>query len=170
MAGQHTAVNTFPGLVHTARHTMRVCNTRSQQPNRKEGAAEGRADNWGEVVTRQPYRKVRLDHLLSKENVRCQITDVSYSKSTSGLPDELLQSVSPIFCIYSIFKTRVGFLKNRPGAQLSWESACPASRRSRVRFPLSPPSRIKILHRRRIKYDYEAAQRLPLMIYLSIVP
>ena len=33
----------------------------------KEGAAEGRFDNWGEVVTRQPYRKVRLDHLLSKE-------------------------------------------------------------------------------------------------------
>ena len=30
MAGQHTAVNTFPGLVHTARHTMRVCNARSQ--------------------------------------------------------------------------------------------------------------------------------------------
>ena len=27
--GQHTAVNTFPGLVHTARHTMRVENTRS---------------------------------------------------------------------------------------------------------------------------------------------
>ena len=23
----HAAVNTFPGLVHTARHTMRVCNT-----------------------------------------------------------------------------------------------------------------------------------------------
>ena len=30
MAGQHTAVNTFPGLVHTARHTMRVGNTRSR--------------------------------------------------------------------------------------------------------------------------------------------
>ena len=30
MAGQHTAVNTFPGLVHTARHTMRIENTRSQ--------------------------------------------------------------------------------------------------------------------------------------------
>ena len=29
MAGQHTAVNTFPGLVHTARHTMRVGNTQS---------------------------------------------------------------------------------------------------------------------------------------------
>ena len=27
---QHAPVNTFPGLVHTARHTMRVCNTRSQ--------------------------------------------------------------------------------------------------------------------------------------------
>ena len=52
MAGQHTAVNTFPGLVHTARHTMRAGNTRSQYPNRKEGAAEGRIGDWGEVVTR----------------------------------------------------------------------------------------------------------------------
>jgi len=42
---QHATVNTFPGLVHTARHTK-----------------------GGEVVTRQPYRKVWLDHLLSKEN------------------------------------------------------------------------------------------------------
>ena len=30
IANQHVAVNTFPGLVHTARHTMRVDNTRSQ--------------------------------------------------------------------------------------------------------------------------------------------
>ena len=30
IAGQHTAVNTFPGLVHTARHTTRVYNTRSR--------------------------------------------------------------------------------------------------------------------------------------------
>ena len=30
IAGQHTAVNTFPGLVHTARHTTEVGNTRSQ--------------------------------------------------------------------------------------------------------------------------------------------
>ena len=29
IADQHAAVNTFPGLVHTARHTMRVGNTRS---------------------------------------------------------------------------------------------------------------------------------------------
>ena len=30
IANQNVAVNTFPGLVHTARHTMRVGNTRSQ--------------------------------------------------------------------------------------------------------------------------------------------
>ena len=52
IAGQHTAVNTFPGLVHTARHTMGVGYARSHYSNRKEGNAEGRADDWGEVVTR----------------------------------------------------------------------------------------------------------------------
>ena len=30
IADQHAAVNTFPGLVHTARHTMRAGGTRSQ--------------------------------------------------------------------------------------------------------------------------------------------
>ncbi len=30
IADQHAAVNTFPGLVHTARHTTRVYNTRSR--------------------------------------------------------------------------------------------------------------------------------------------
>ena len=29
IANQNVAVNAFPGLVHTARHTMGVCNTRS---------------------------------------------------------------------------------------------------------------------------------------------
>ena len=52
IADQHAAVNTFPGLVHTARHTMGAGNTRSQLPNRKGGAAEGRIGDWGEVVTR----------------------------------------------------------------------------------------------------------------------
>ena len=52
IADQHAAVNTYPGLVHTARHTMGVGNARSQWPNCKEGAVEGRTDNWGEVVTR----------------------------------------------------------------------------------------------------------------------
>ena len=67
IANQNVAVNTFPGLVHTARHTTRVYNTRSQCPNRKEGAASGGVDHWGEVVTRSPYRKVGMDHLLSME-------------------------------------------------------------------------------------------------------
>ena len=52
IADQNAAVNTFPGLVHTARHTMGDGNARSQGPNRKGGAAEGGAINWGEVVTR----------------------------------------------------------------------------------------------------------------------
>ena len=52
IASQHIAVNTFPGLVHTARHTTKVGNTRSRCPNRKEGAVEGGVDDWGEVVTR----------------------------------------------------------------------------------------------------------------------
>ena len=38
IANQNVAVNTFSGLVHTARHTTRVDNTRSRWPNRKEGA------------------------------------------------------------------------------------------------------------------------------------
>ena len=38
IADQHAAVNTFPGLVHTARHTTRVCNTQSRCGNRKEPA------------------------------------------------------------------------------------------------------------------------------------
>ena len=33
IADQHAAVNTFPGLVHTARHTTRVVCTRSRWPN-----------------------------------------------------------------------------------------------------------------------------------------
>ena len=67
IANQHVAVNTFSGLVHTARQTMRVGNTRSRWPNRKEGAVEGGTDDWGEVVTRYPYGNVGMDHLLSKE-------------------------------------------------------------------------------------------------------
>ena len=52
IADQHAAVNTFPVLVHTARHTTGVGSTRSRLPNRKEGAVEGGTGDWGEVVTR----------------------------------------------------------------------------------------------------------------------
>ena len=51
-AGQHTAVNMFPGLVHTARHVMKAGNTRSRWANRKEAAVEGGVGDWDEVVTR----------------------------------------------------------------------------------------------------------------------
>jgi hypothetical protein len=52
IADQHAAVNTFPGLVHTARHTMGVGLTRSRCANRKEAAVHGQVSDWGEVVTR----------------------------------------------------------------------------------------------------------------------
>ena len=53
IADQHAAVNTFPGLVHTARHTTRVVCTRSRWPNPfREGGAEGVEGKRGEVVTR----------------------------------------------------------------------------------------------------------------------
>ena len=38
IAHQHGAVNTFPGLVHTARHAMEVSSTQSRSPNLREGA------------------------------------------------------------------------------------------------------------------------------------
>jgi hypothetical protein len=37
IAHQHGAVNTFPGLVHTARHTTRVGGTRSRWPDPQGG-------------------------------------------------------------------------------------------------------------------------------------
>ncbi len=37
IADQHAAVNTFPGLVHTARHTMGVCCTGSRCFNPQGG-------------------------------------------------------------------------------------------------------------------------------------
>ena len=52
IAHQHGAVNTFPGLVHTARHTIRVEDTRSRQSNRKGDGVEGSLREGGEVVTR----------------------------------------------------------------------------------------------------------------------
>ena len=42
IADQHAAVNTFSGLVHTARQTMRVGNTRSRWPNLAIGGSRRR--------------------------------------------------------------------------------------------------------------------------------
>ncbi len=52
IADQHAAVNTFSGLVHTARHTMGVGFTLSRCANRKEAADHGKVSDWGEVETR----------------------------------------------------------------------------------------------------------------------
>ena len=52
IAKKSVAVNTFPGLVHTARHTMGVGGARSRLANLLEAAIEGETNNWGEVVTR----------------------------------------------------------------------------------------------------------------------
>ena len=49
---QHATVNTFPGLVHTARHTMGVGFTLRRCANLREAAGHGRVSDWGEVVTR----------------------------------------------------------------------------------------------------------------------
>ena len=48
----------------------------------REAAVEGGAGDWGEVVTRYPYRKVRMDHLLSREiRRRKTFRRVSYGQS-----------------------------------------------------------------------------------------
>ena len=39
IADQHAAVNTFPGLVHTARHTTGVVWTQSRRANLREASA-----------------------------------------------------------------------------------------------------------------------------------
>ena len=56
IAYQNDAVNTFPGLVHTARHTMGVGFTRRRcaDPDLRIGGAagHGKFSDWGEVVTR----------------------------------------------------------------------------------------------------------------------
>ena len=49
---QHATVNTFSGLVHTARHAMGVGFTLSRCANRKEATVHGKVSDWGEVVTR----------------------------------------------------------------------------------------------------------------------
>ena len=38
IAYQHVAVNTFPGLVHTARHAMEAGSAQSRWPNLRDGA------------------------------------------------------------------------------------------------------------------------------------
>src|ERR1700741_1597635 len=66
MAYQIDAVNTFPGLVHNARHITKVSCTRSSPANRKEEGAHVMADDGCEYVTSIPNEILRLNHLLYK--------------------------------------------------------------------------------------------------------
>ena len=50
IADQNAVANTFPGLVHTARHAMEVGSTQSHRFLQDD--VKGKAGNWGEVVTR----------------------------------------------------------------------------------------------------------------------
>ena len=43
---QHATVNTFPGLVHTARQVMGIGSTRRRGANRKEAADHGGISDW----------------------------------------------------------------------------------------------------------------------------
>ena len=43
---QNDVVNTFPGLVHTARHITKVGGIRSRRGNRKELSAEDELRDW----------------------------------------------------------------------------------------------------------------------------
>ena len=46
IADQQAAVNTFPGLVHTARQAMGAGSTQSRRPNRKGGGDHGKTGDW----------------------------------------------------------------------------------------------------------------------------
>jgi hypothetical protein len=94
---QHATVNTFPGLVHTARHTTGVCCTGKRWANLREAAVYGMAGNWGEVVTRYPYRKVRMDHLLSKEPTL--LVTAKASRSTHRFIGEHGRSKLLVYCL-----------------------------------------------------------------------
>ncbi len=49
---QNAAVNTFTGLVHTARHTMGVVFILRRDSNLRGESVYSGSDDWGEVVTR----------------------------------------------------------------------------------------------------------------------
>ena len=67
IADQHAAVNTFPGLVHTARHTMGVGLTRSWCANLLGGSQPRSGQRLGWSRNKVAVGELRLDHLLSKE-------------------------------------------------------------------------------------------------------
>ena len=67
---QHAKVNTFPGLVHTARHTMGVGFTRRQCANRKEAADHGRLSDWGDTTMNTIRKKKKRSNEKKRPNKR----------------------------------------------------------------------------------------------------
>ena len=45
----------------------------------RDGAAEGRTGDWGEVVTRYPYGNVGMDHLLSMEKEKTVLAMIRFA-------------------------------------------------------------------------------------------
>lgn len=71
-------------------------------PNRKEGRVEGVVSEEGEVVTRQVYENVRLDHLLSRSIVphpfpaHCLVLRVPTPRDTFAHAPHLENCTEPI--------------------------------------------------------------------------
>ena len=144
IADQHAAVNTFPGLVHTARHAMGVGSTRKRCANRKEAAGHGRINDWGEVVTRQPQGNLRLDHLLSKED-RKQFPSLLNTKSEPASQGRPPPSTHP-FPVMVIGETDPSwfcrFVCPKRASSSAGQSARLISVRSEVQILPGPPSRV----------------------------
>ena len=67
-AGQLYCVEYVPGpCTHRPSHHPSWMYPKIHNLTQKEGCIEGVFNKEGEVVTRQVYENVRLDHLLSKE-------------------------------------------------------------------------------------------------------
>src|SRR3546814_9824140 len=61
---QHATVNTFPGLVHTARHTMGVGSTLSRHADRKGAADHGRVSDRSEEHTSELQSLMRISYAV----------------------------------------------------------------------------------------------------------
>src|SRR3712207_8475741 len=68
IADQHAAVNTFPGLVHTARHITKVGCTRSGRANPSGGHVVTRSEEHTSELQSRQYLVCRL--LLEKKKTR----------------------------------------------------------------------------------------------------
>ena len=66
-----------PGpCTHRPSHHESRPHPKLSQPTEQEADNEGEEGDWGEVVTRQQYENVRLDHLLSRE-MKCQTRSIT---------------------------------------------------------------------------------------------